>query len=200
MHRSRPAALSSLLFSLSLAACGSLSQNTSLASLRVACEQGQAWNGSACVPWGPGRNSIAKGESLLDEGQFDLAAQTLASATAQGPHSHATHVRLFEQLGIANAYREDSNAASKAFAKLLMLSPSHLLSYTLSPRATLKFEKARQAVLGKALPSLNVRLPVDNEVSRPVEVDLEVLADPDASLKQATLYVSDSSWRAHASG
>jgi hypothetical protein len=119
----------------------------------------------------------------------DDALALLDRVRRRGPHSHAVLVRLYEQLGIAYAYLEREPEALAAFDRLLALSPGHLLSYTLSPKATFVFERARKSAAGRPAPTIDVRWPRNADVSEPLPVDIEVVTDPPGFLHSAQLHV-----------
>jgi len=175
-----------------LVACGGTSSSTSTAPYRPACPDG-VWNGTACVPYGAGASTVKLGKSALKEGQLDEALRKFKMAIDQGPHAYETIVHLYEQLGIASAYRDDEAGALLAFGRLLLIAPGHLLSYQLSPTATDKFEEARRSSAASPNPTLAVTWPDDLDVARPIPIEIEVVADPAKMLTAATLYVRDPS-------
>src|SRR5690606_18220975 len=122
--------------------CGGATRAGNFASLRPACPADLTWNGAACVPWGRGAETLARGEALLSAGEPEKALALFAAARDQGPHRHRTHVRLYEDMGKAHAFLDDDAGAVAAYTTLLALSPAHLLSYHLSAKATFKFEAA----------------------------------------------------------
>src|SRR5688572_31819020 len=88
--------------------------------------------------------SLDRATEALAEFRVDEALQLLERAKSEGPYRYADHVRLYEQLGIALAYVGNHEEAIAAFDHMLAIDPSHALSYSLSPKATLPFERARQ--------------------------------------------------------
>ncbi|RMH38864.1 MAG: hypothetical protein D6689_18210 [Deltaproteobacteria bacterium] len=159
------------------------------AALRPPCDAGTYFDGRRCAPRGDAADRIARGAALLADFQVDAALAELEAARDGGPLAYADHVRLYEQLGIAYAYLERDDDALAAFATLLRLDPGHLLSYTLSPRVTFLFERARRTA-GEA-PAIDVQWPRQLDVARPVPIDVEVVADPAGSLARAELYVRE---------
>lgn len=116
------------------------------------------------------------------------AVQILEGLEGKGPLVHADHVMLYEQLGIAYAYLDRPDDAVAAFLKMLALDPSRAISYTLSPKVTFLFEKARRGSAERAAPAVDVSWPRDLFVDRPVPVDVEVVADPERFLDGASLF------------
>jgi hypothetical protein len=131
---------------------------------------------------------IAAASTALAEFKVDEALLALGQAEKQGALAHPDHVALWEQRGIAAAYLEDEVGAQAAFDMLLALDPGHLLSYTLSPKATFVFERARVAARSRGAPSVDVTWNQGQRVGNPVTVELEPLADPRGFLHRATVY------------
>ncbi len=173
--------------------CASSPSLRGLSGLRRACPNGTFFNSKSlrCAPWGQATPFIKAGEKALTEGEIDVAISEFTQAEAAKPHPYPTHVRLYEQLGIAHSYAGDETKAKAAFTHLLRLDPSHLISYNTSPQATLKFEDARNAIHDKPTPEISVNWPDDAEVSREVPIEIEVIADPGHMLERATLYLRD---------
>ncbi len=186
-------AIASLSLCVVVASCASSPPLRGLSSLRQACPSGTFFDveSSRCAPWGDATPLIAAGEKALTEGEIDVAISEFAKAQTAKPHPYPTHVRLYEQLGIAYSYAGDESKAKAAFTRLLRLDPNHLISYNTSPQATLKFEDARNAILNKPTPEISVNWPDNAEVRRKVPIEIEVIADPDHMLERATLYLRD---------
>lgn len=178
-----------------LAACHGTSSKGLPLALREACKADQYWDGAACKPRGDGAAKIAAGKAALASQDVDAAKLELDAA--KGPLDHDTNVTLWEQRGIAAAYVEDEAGATAAFDMLLALDPDHILSYRLSPKATFVFEKVRDRNTGGA--QIDVNWQFGQKVGDPVPLDLEVVADPKAFIKAATVFVrtrGDAVWRA----
>lgn len=116
------------------------------------------------------------------------AVKILEKVKGKAPLSHAQHVRLYEQLGIAYAYLERSEDAVAAFETMLALAPARAISYTLSPKVTFLFEEARKRSARQIPPTVDLSWPRDLFVDQPVFVDVEVVADPVGFLAGAKLY------------
>ena len=180
-----------------LAACAPAARTTGpVAPLRPGCGADQRWDGHACHPVGDARARVGRAAAALDAFQkeadtakFEAAQANLADVEQHGPLDHDTHVRLWEQRGIAAAFREDEAAATRAFDMVLALDPGHLLSYMLSPKATFVFERARAAAIERGAPALDVSWTQGQRVGSPVPLDVEVVADPKRFLRRATVYV-----------
>lgn len=185
-----PRALLAAAFALS--ACGgarSRAASTGLATPRPACPDDQFWTGEVCQPRTSGSDALERATTALAEFRVDDALTLLDHARKAGPHTHADYVKIYEQLGIAYAYLEREPEATQAFEMLLHLDPGHLLSYTLSPKATFLFERVRRKARASARPAVQVTWPHGLTVERPVPLDVEVIADPAGFLKRATLHL-----------
>ncbi len=166
-------------------------------TLRPACGADQRWDGAACVAR-PGVDELEVGRRALAAFEVDSAIAALDRAAAF-PLDHRRHVTLWEQRGIAQAYLEREADALASFDMLLALDPGHLLSYTLSPKATFVFEKARAAATARGAPALELRWSRDQRLGAAVPVEVEAIADPRGLLRHATIYVrsrGESAWRA----
>jgi tetratricopeptide (TPR) repeat protein len=128
------------------------------------------------------------------------AVSILERARGNGPYAWPDYVRLHELLGVAHAYLERRDDASRDFEMLLALDPSHALSYTLSPKATFLFEQVRRKRGEDPPPTVDVAWRRDLKVSDAVGVDVETVADPLSFLKRATLFTRErgtASWSSH---
>jgi len=130
--------------------------------------------------------NLASGVEALAAFRIEEAVSRLSRALEEGPYGHADHVRLYESLGIAQASLGDEPAALAAFTKLLILSPGHALSYTLSPKVTFVFERARGAA--GPPPTLELGWPYDLRVEDAVPLTLEVVINPGNVLARAVVY------------
>ncbi len=157
------------------------------APLRPGCGDGQVWTGTICQQQGPAARELAAGVAAITAFDVDRALVALDAAAAAGPLDHAQHVQLWEQRGLGLAYLEREADAAAAFTRLLALDPGHLLSYTLSPKATFVFERARKAP--SRAPVLELGWAGGQEVGAAVPIEVEVVADPDVLLAHATLFV-----------
>jgi hypothetical protein len=169
--------------------CGGATRAGGFSSLRPACPEDRTWNGAACVAWGPGAETLERGEALLSAGEPEQALALFAAARNQGPHRHGTHVRLYEDMGKAHAFLDDDAGAVGAYTTLLALSPGHLLSYHLSAKATFKFEAAREKLAAEPATAIEVKWPDDLDTGRPIPIEVEVVADPMKLLSRAVLYI-----------
>jgi len=116
------------------------------------------------------------------------AVTVLDAARASGPWTHDEHTRLYAHLGIAYAYLGKSDEALEAFRWLLALSPGFALPYTLSPKATFLFEKARDKAKADRAPAIDLVFPRDGRIDAPLPVTVEVLADPLAFMSKLELH------------
>ncbi len=133
-------------------------------------------------------DTLDRAATALAEFRPGDAVTILEGLEDRGPLTHEQHVQLYEQLGIAYAYLENSKDAIAAFSKMLALDPGRAISYTLSPKVTFVFEEARKKSLSRPAPSVDVSWPRDLFVDQPVPVDVEVVADPEDFLVGARLY------------
>jgi tetratricopeptide (TPR) repeat protein len=189
-----PAALALL----ALAGCGATAGRTPVATVRPGCALDEQYAAGRCQPVA-GRAHLEAGRAALARFEVETAAAELDAAAAAGPLDYDSHVALWEQRGIAAAYADDEAAALRAFDMLLTLDPGHLLSYTLSPRATFVFEKARLAARHTARPSVQLTWRRDARIGDALPVDIEVVADPKRALARATLLMRTRgapTWRA----
>jgi hypothetical protein len=179
-------------------ACGGAPRPAPVTALRADCAAGQRWNGRGCSPDDRGAQLIARGAAALAGFRLDEAVALLEQARTAAPLRFSDYVRLHEQLGIAYAYRGDQELATRAFGYLLDAQPDHLLSYTLSPKATFLFERVRAGPARDDAPAVDVSWPRGLDVSRAVPIGVELVADPDRRLTRATLHVrrrGDTAWR-----
>ena len=182
-----------------LAACQHAATTGTTTTLRTACPDQSFFDGSQCKPAGDAPAKLAEGTAALAKLDVDAAKVALDQVEAGGPLDHATNIQLWEQRGIAAAYTDDETTATSAFDMLLALDPAHFLSYELSPKATLVFEKALKASKIRGAPEVDVSWPRGGKVGDAIPVDIEVLADPKRFLDRATLFVrtrGESTWRA----
>jgi hypothetical protein len=133
--------------------------------------------------------SLEAGAKATEEFRVEDAVVLLERAKGEGPYRHADHVRLYEQLGIALAYAGRTDDAIAAFDRMLGLDPSHALRYTLSPKATLVFERARELAAARPTPAIDLGLPRGKMVGDPLPIDVDVLADPHGTFARAILHV-----------
>jgi tetratricopeptide (TPR) repeat protein len=144
-----------------------------------------------------GTGALDRGTEAVEQFRVDDAIDLLTRAESEGPYGHADYVRLYEQLGIALAYAERTEESIAAFDRMLALAPDHALSYSLSPKATLVFEQARQRAAMRSAPAVDLALPRDRMVGDPLPIDLDVIADPLRFFSRAELHyrrAGDSAW------
>ena len=130
--------------------------------------------------------ALTRAETALADVRPQQAVELLQAA--RGPHPYVLHVRLFEQLGIALSYLDRPDDAVRAFRQMLALAPSRALPYTLSPKVTFVFERARREARDTPAPTLNVSWPRGLRTVDEVPVELEVLADPFDFVARATVH------------
>lgn len=180
------------------AGCGASGNRTPVSPVRPGCALDEQYAAGRCQPVA-GKARLEAGRAALSKFEVETATAELDAAAAAGPLDYDSHVALWEQRGIAAAYADDEAGALRAFDMLLTLDPGHLLSYTLSPRATFVFEKARLAAQRTPRPAVQLTWRRDAKIGEALPVDVEVLADPKAALARATLLLrarGEPSWRA----
>ena len=183
---------------LALTACGGSGAGLRVASVRPACALDEHFVEGACTKVA-GRAHLDAGRAALAKFEVEEASGELDAAAKAGPLDWDSHVTLWEQRGIAAAYAEDEPGALRAFDTLLSLDPGHFLSYTLSPRATFVFEKARTSAQHAPRPAVQLSWRRDARIGDALPVDVEVIADPRGALARATLVLrtrGEPSWRA----
>ncbi len=137
-------------------------------------------------------NAMSEGLEALKVLRAREAIILFERAKKEGPLDYADHTKLYEQLGTAYAYAGETDEAVEAFRMLLLLNPTVMLSYTISPKVTRAFEQARQESAGRR--SLTVVVHHSRTVSqgnRNVEFDLELLANPHDFIQMVRLAMID---------
>jgi tetratricopeptide (TPR) repeat protein len=131
---------------------------------------------------------LTEGSKALTDFRPAEALALLEQAKREGPYDHARFVQLHEQLAIAYAYLGRTEESQREFELMLALDPGRSISYTLSPKVTFPFERARESVTKIGPPAIDVRWPSDMHVGDKVPLDVELVADPERFLKSATIY------------
>ncbi len=171
------------------AACAGASGARQVARLRPACASGSLWDGARCAAVaGATARELAEVDRELEQGDLEAALARSRAALARAPHPYEDLVRLLEKVAVVESFLEREAEAVATFDMLLTLDPIHVLSYETSPKATQTFEKARKVASARAAPEVQVSWPYDLEVSRPVPIDVAVVADPKSFLASATLF------------
>ena len=155
------------------------------------CGPAQGWDGSACRPLSADREKLDAAVRELVGFKAEEAAVLLEAARREGPYRHDDHVRLYEKLGVAYAYLDDEARALAAFDMVLALEPGHAISYTLSPKVTFLFEKARKNAQTLEPPLVRVSWPRELRVDEPIPFEVEVLADRKSFLRRARLHTKN---------
>lgn len=124
----------------------------------------------------------------LSRFEVDQALEVLGEAATSGPYAYADHVRLYELLGTAYAYAGREAEANRAFDMLLTLDRGHAIDYTLSPKVTFVFERARERAAARVAPALAVSWPRGLNVAQPIPVIIEIIADPKRFMQTAGIY------------
>lgn len=166
-------------------------------TLRDACTGATYWNGRACAPAGDAPKQLEVGAQAIAAQDPDAIKAAVDAAEKAGPLDYDSNIKLWEERGIGLAYGDDDRGAKSSFDMMLALDPKHVLSYRLSPKATLVFEEVRKAAA--PAPALDVTWARGQKVGDPVPIDIEVIADPKRFLDRATLFVrsrGESHWHA----
>jgi hypothetical protein len=179
------------------AGCAGANSRHAVVTLRLACNPGTFWNGRACAPAGDAPKQLEAGAAAIASQDVDAIKAAVDAAEKAGPLDYSSNIRLWEERGIGLAYGDDDPGAKSAFDMMLALDPRHVLSYRLSPKATLVFEEVRKAAA--PAPAIDVNWARGQKVGDPVPIDIEVVADPKKFLDRATLFVrsrGESTWHA----
>ena len=134
----------------------------------------------------PIEQAIALAKAALDDVRPNDAVGYLSQA--REPYEYENHVLLYELLGISYAYLDKVDKAVSAFERMLALDSSRVLPYTLSPKVTFLFERARRTSKDRGDSMLDVSWPKDLRTKDTIPVTLEVLSDPLGLFHEATIY------------
>lgn len=176
---------------------GAASHHPTAVALRPACGAATYWNGKTCAPSGDAPKQLAVAALAVAAQDPEAIKAAVDAAEKAGPLDYASNIKMWEQRGIGLAYGDDDPGAKTAFDMMLALDPGHVLSYRLSPKATLVFEEVRKA--NPEPPTIDVRWDRGLEVGKPLPIDIEVVSDRKRFLDRATLFVrsrGETSWRA----
>jgi len=185
------------LFAVALAGCSTTAVHGHAVTLRPACGASTFWNGSSCAPSGDAPKQLAAGAAAVMAQDPEAIAAAVAAAEKAGPLDYGSNIKLWEERGIGLAYGDDDPGAKTAFDMMLALDPGHVLSYQLSPKATLVFEEVRKAQ--PVAPTIDVNWSRGQKVADPLPIDIEVVTDRKKFLDRATLFVrsrGEASWHA----
>jgi hypothetical protein len=155
----------------------------------AACGQDETWDGKACRKLNAELSHLQAGERELADFRAKEAVTDLEQARSEGPYRHGEYARVYEQLSVAYAYLGQEQRALESFDMLLALRPGHAISYTLSPKATFVFEKARAFAAQRDEPRVRIDWPRELYVDRAVPLDVEVTSDPKQFLRRARVWV-----------
>lgn len=185
------------LFAIALAGCANTTVHGHAVTLRPACEPRTYWTGTKCAPAGEAPKQLEAGAAAVAAQDPEAIAAAVAAAEKAGPLDHPSNIKLWEERGIGLAYGDDDPGAKTAFDMMLALDPGHVLSYQLSPKATLVFEEVRKAQ--PIPPTIDVNWSRGQKVGDPLPIEIEVIADRKQFLARATLFVrsrGETLWRA----
>ena len=135
-------------------------------------------------PKGP----IEQAVKAIEELRVEDAIALLEQAKKAGPYRHDEHVRVYENMGIAYAYAEKPKESVGAFERMLALDPSRAISYTLSPKVTFLFERARARTKKRGQPELQVSYPRGAKLDDSIKIGVEVVQDPAVFFERAKVF------------
>lgn len=147
----------------------------------------------------PKEAEVEAAEKALADFRPEEAVRILDAV--EGPLAYETHIRVHEQLGIAHAYLEQPEEAVASFRRMLALDPARALPYTLSPKVTFLFERARREAARLPTPTLDLGWPRGLRTAESVPIELEVVHDPVGFLSSAVVRYrrrGEASWRERA--
>lgn len=146
----------------------------------------------------PARPSLQAGLEALEAFDGESAVKALErSRLVEGPFELDAHLKLHESLGIAYAYAGRAGDALASFEFVLALSPGHAISYTLSPKVTFLFERARQKHAPAPQLAFDVAWPRDIEGGAPLPITVEKVRDARGLATSFTLFArprGDGEW------
>mgnify|MGYP001817149522 CR=1 FL=1 len=182
-----------LLAILAASACAQVAKSPDSAlPLSLPCPSATHWDGKQCTT-AAGVDKLEEAIVALEKFEVDKALRLLEAASSEGPYGHADLIKLHKHRAIVYAYLDREEEALQEFAILLALEPRHLLRHTLSPKATLLFEQAREASTEKQPALIDLSWPQDLKVSDELPLAVEVIADPQSWLHRMALFVRSSS-------
>jgi hypothetical protein len=130
---------------------------------------------------------LARGRRALARFELETALVALEEATHGSGYSYDDNVVLWESLGIARAYSDRKQAAEDAFVRLLAMAPTHVLSYTLSPKVTFPFEAARKRIAREPVAAIEFVWPRGQLAGDPLPVTVEVVRDRLALMRSVSV-------------
>jgi len=120
---------------------------------------------------------LENGLDQLEHNDIEAALTTLEAAV--GPFTLDDLLRRQEGLGIALAFAGRGVEAERAFGRLLAVAPGYSLPYTISPKATFVFERARAQMSKRRATEVRLQapaaLPFDLEVPLRATCEANVL-------------------------
>jgi hypothetical protein len=132
--------------------------------------------------------SLEAARRALRAFDFAQAAALFGQARVAGGNPYERYVAILEGLGIAQASLGNGRAADEAFDLLLAIAPGHAIQYTLSPKVTFVFERARRRHAKSAPIMVQLNWSLGREVNQPIPVSIMLLSDPLDLLRNITLY------------
>ncbi|HSI05941.1 MAG TPA: hypothetical protein VLC93_15755, partial [Myxococcota bacterium] len=135
----------------------------------------------------PSHAALNRGRELLARFELEPALTALEAAAHERGYGYEDNVALWEALGIARAYADRRQAAEEAFVHLLAIAPNHVLSYTLSPKATFPYEAARRRLERQPVAAIDYVWPRGQLAGDPLPVTIDILRDDLGLMRKASV-------------
>ena len=133
-------------------------------------------------------SNLAEGIQAVRDFRAEEGIAFLEQAKQEGPYKYEDHRLLYENLAIGFAYLNRQKESLAAFDILLSLDAGYVVSYTLSPKVTFLFEKAREAARLQEATEIQLNWPEVIGVGQPLAFIFEVVADRQSMLKQGVFF------------
>lgn len=133
-------------------------------------------------------SNLTEGIRAVQDFRAEEGIVYLEQAKQEGPYKYEDHRLLYENLAVGFAYLNRHAESLAAFDILLSLDAGHVVSYTLSPKVTFLFEKARQAARLQEATEIQLNWPELVGVDQSLAFIFEVVADRQSMLKQGVFF------------
>ncbi len=178
-----------------LAACGGAATRVASTPLRPACAAGERWDGAGCQPRG-GTDDLATAATAFAGLETEEAMAALDRAAAR-PLDYPSYLSLWKQRAMVHALGDATAEAEAAFARLLAADPGHAIDCDAGARYFRPFQRAQAA--RPIAHELELRWRRDLRLGQAIPIEVESIADPQATMHAVTVYVrtrGEPSWRA----
>ena len=135
-----------------------------------------------------GNSNLAEGMQAVQDFRAEEGITYLEQAKQEGPYQYEDLRLLYEHLAVGFAYLNRQEESLAAFDMLLSLDAGYVVSYTLSPKVTFLFEKARKIARAQQPTQIQLNWPELIDVDRPLPFTFEVVADRQSMLKQGLFF------------